>query len=211
MVRFFTNPFGWDWLPRGEEIIDTMTGTPWTFSPWTTSWDKFEDFRKTAKTFEEIKKVKIHLTFDKDPITEDESENKNQKKNRYGFRHNQLKSIGNEFYLNVNPTDESYLPTIAKMEHNISHILYDSPIKESRHLAHRLSLGAGIPDFLKDPKLSISPDCNLCEDINRHIFDILEDTRVNSVKITIEKPDAIKNADSVGIEVFKSRSDYERS
>ena len=24
-----------------------------------------------------------------------------------------------------------------------------------------------------------------------------------------EKPDAIKNADSVGVEVFKSRSDYE--
>ena len=27
----------------------------------------------------------------------------------------------------------------------------------------------------------------------------------------IEKPDAIKNADSVGVEVFKSRSDYEGS
>jgi len=47
---------------------------------------------------------------------------------------------------------------------------------------------------------------SLAEDSFKKIF---EDKRINSVKIKIEKPDAIKNADSVGVEVFKSRSDYE--
>ncbi|MDC1475879.1 dihydroneopterin aldolase [Pelagibacteraceae bacterium] len=49
---------------------------------------------------------------------------------------------------------------------------------------------------------------SLAEDSFKEIF---EDNRINSVKIKIEKPDAIKNADSVGVEVFKSRSDYEGS
>ena len=49
---------------------------------------------------------------------------------------------------------------------------------------------------------------SLAEDSFKEIF---EDKRINSVKIKIEKPDAIKNADSVGVEIFKSRSDYERS
>ena len=49
---------------------------------------------------------------------------------------------------------------------------------------------------------------SLAEDSFKEIF---EDNRINSVKIKIEKPDAIENAKSVGVEVFKSRSDYERS
>ena len=49
---------------------------------------------------------------------------------------------------------------------------------------------------------------SLAEDSFKEIF---EDKRINSVKIKIEKPDAIKNADSVGVEVFKSRNDYEGS
>ena len=47
---------------------------------------------------------------------------------------------------------------------------------------------------------------SLAEDSFKEIF---EDKRINSVKIKIEKPDAIKNADSVGVEVSKNRSDYE--
>ena len=49
---------------------------------------------------------------------------------------------------------------------------------------------------------------SLAEDSFKEIF---EDKRINSVKIKIEKPDAIKNADSVGVEVFKSRNNYEGS
>ena len=49
---------------------------------------------------------------------------------------------------------------------------------------------------------------SLAEDSFKEIF---EDKRINSVKIKIEKPDAIKNADSVGVEVFKNRSDYDGS
>ena len=49
---------------------------------------------------------------------------------------------------------------------------------------------------------------SLAEDSFKEIF---EDKRINSVKIKIEKPDAILNAKSVGVEVFKSRNDYEGS
>ncbi len=49
---------------------------------------------------------------------------------------------------------------------------------------------------------------SLAEDSFKEIF---EDNRINSIKIKIEKPEAIKNATSVGVEVFKSRSDYEES
>ena len=49
---------------------------------------------------------------------------------------------------------------------------------------------------------------SLAEDSFKEIF---ADKRINSVKIKIEKPDAIANAQSVGIEVYKSRSDYEGS
>ena len=49
---------------------------------------------------------------------------------------------------------------------------------------------------------------SLAEDSFKEIF---KDKRIVSAKIKIEKPDAIKNADSVGVEVFKSRNDYEGS
>jgi 7,8-dihydroneopterin aldolase/epimerase/oxygenase len=49
---------------------------------------------------------------------------------------------------------------------------------------------------------------SLAEDSFREIF---ADKRINSVKIKIEKPDAIANAQAVGVEVFKNRNDYERS
>tara|TARA_Y100000741_G_scaffold307496_1_gene250318 strand:+ start:1682 stop:2110 length:429 start_codon:yes stop_codon:yes gene_type:complete len=49
---------------------------------------------------------------------------------------------------------------------------------------------------------------SLAEDSFKEIF---EDKRINSIKIKIEKPEAIKNAESVGVEVFKTRKDYEGS
>ena len=47
---------------------------------------------------------------------------------------------------------------------------------------------------------------SLAEDSFKEIF---VDKRINSVTIKIEKPEAIKNAESVGVEVFKTRKDYE--
>jgi len=47
---------------------------------------------------------------------------------------------------------------------------------------------------------------SLADDSFKEIF---EDKRINSIKIKIEKTDAITNAKSVGMEFFKSRSDYE--
>ena len=49
---------------------------------------------------------------------------------------------------------------------------------------------------------------SLAEDSFKEIF---EDKRINSVTIKIEKPEAIKNAESVGVEIFKTRKDYEES
>ena len=49
---------------------------------------------------------------------------------------------------------------------------------------------------------------SLAEDSFKEIF---EDKRINSIKIKIEKPEAIKNAGAVGVEVFKNRKDYEES
>ena len=46
---------------------------------------------------------------------------------------------------------------------------------------------------------------SLAEDSFKEIF---EDKKINSVTIKIEKPEAIKNAKSVGVEVFKTRKDY---
>ena len=49
---------------------------------------------------------------------------------------------------------------------------------------------------------------SLAEDSFKEIF---KDRRINAVTIKIEKPEAIKNAKSVGVEVFKTRKDYEGS
>jgi len=49
---------------------------------------------------------------------------------------------------------------------------------------------------------------SLAEDSFIQIF---EDKRINAATIKIEKPEAIKNAESVGVEIFKTRKDYEGS
>jgi len=61
-------------------------------------------------------------------------------------------------------------------------------------------------------KLAKNKKYNFLESLAEDSFsEIFSDKRINSVKIKIEKPDAIANAQSVGVEVFKSRNDYERS
>jgi len=66
--------------------------------------------------------------------------------------------------------------------------------------------------IVKIENLTKSTQYNFLESLAEDSFEeIFEDKRINSVKIKIEKPEAIKNADSVGVEIFKSRSDYEGS
>ena len=61
-------------------------------------------------------------------------------------------------------------------------------------------------------KLTKSKKYNFLESLVEDSFEkIFEDKRINSVTIKIEKPEAIKNAKSVGVEVFKTRKDYEGS
>jgi dihydroneopterin aldolase len=61
-------------------------------------------------------------------------------------------------------------------------------------------------------KLAKNKKYNFLESLAEDSFNkIFADKRINSVKIKIEKPDAIENAQSVGVEVFKSRNDYEGS
>tara|TARA_B110000438_G_C15613282_1_gene563189 strand:+ start:180 stop:602 length:423 start_codon:yes stop_codon:yes gene_type:complete len=60
--------------------------------------------------------------------------------------------------------------------------------------------------------LTKNKNYNFLESLVEDSFiEIFKDKRINSIKIKIEKPDAIKNAKSVGVEVFKSRNDYEES
>ena len=63
-----------------------------------------------------------------------------------------------------------------------------------------------LQDLAKNKKYNFLE--SLAEDSFKEIF---EDNRINSVKIKIEKPEAIVNAESVGVEVFKTRKDYEES
>ena len=61
-------------------------------------------------------------------------------------------------------------------------------------------------------KLVKSKKYNFLESLAEDSFkEIFKDKRINSVTIKIEKPEAIKNTESVGVEVFKSREDYEGS
>ena len=61
-------------------------------------------------------------------------------------------------------------------------------------------------------KLAKNKKYNFLESLAEDSFnEIFADKRINSVKIKIEKPEAIENAQSVGVEVFKSRNDYEGS
>ena len=53
---------------------------------------------------------------------------------------------------------------------------------------------------------------NFLESLAEDSFvEIFEDKRINAATIKIEKPDAIQSAESVGVEVFKNRNDYEGS
>ena len=61
-------------------------------------------------------------------------------------------------------------------------------------------------------KLAKNKKYNFLESLIEDSFEeIFKDKRINSVSIKIEKPEAIKNAESVGVEVFKTRKDYEGS
>ena len=61
-------------------------------------------------------------------------------------------------------------------------------------------------------KLTKSKKYNFLESLAEDSFkEVFEDKRINSATIKIEKPEAIKNAKSVGVEVFKTRKDYEGS
>ena len=60
--------------------------------------------------------------------------------------------------------------------------------------------------------LAKSKKYNFLESFAEDSFkEIFEDKRINSATIKIEKPEAIKNGKSVGLEVFKTRKDYEGS
>ena len=78
--------------------------------------------------------------------------------------------------------------------------------KDIRSIIDYEKIIAKIENLTKSTKYNFLE--SLAEDSFKEIF---EDKRINSVKIKIEKPDAIKNADSVGVEVLKNRSDYEGS
>ncbi len=78
--------------------------------------------------------------------------------------------------------------------------------KDLRSIINYEKITKKLKNLVKNKKYNFLE--SLAED---SFIEIFKDKRINSVKIKIEKPDAIKNASSAGVEIFKSRSDYERS
>ena len=76
--------------------------------------------------------------------------------------------------------------------------------KDLRSIINYEKITKKLKNLVKNKKYNFLE--SLAEDSFKEIF---EDKRINSVKIKIEKPEAIKNAESVGVEVFKNRKDYE--
>ena len=81
-----------------------------------------------------------------------------------------------------------------------------SKLKDQQTVLTELSITNKLENLTKSKKYNFLE--SLAEDSFKEIFD---DKRINSVTIKIEKPEAIKNAKSVGVEVFKTRKDYEGS
>ena len=78
--------------------------------------------------------------------------------------------------------------------------------KDLRSIVNYENITKKLENLVKNKKYNFLE--SLAED---SFVEIFKDKRISSVKIKIEKPDAIKNASSAGVEIFKSRSDYERS
>ena len=78
--------------------------------------------------------------------------------------------------------------------------------KDLRSIINYENITKQLESLVKNKKYNFLE--SLAED---SFIEIFNDRRINSVKIKIEKPDAIKNAGSAGVEIFKNRSDYERS
>ena len=99
---------------------------------------------------------------------------------------------------------------------NKQKIIFNIVINVNQNISPDESNLASIVDYEKITNklenLTKNKKYNFLESLAEDSFnEIFADKRINSVKIKIEKPDAITNAQSVGVEVFKSRSDYEES
>ena len=112
MARFFTNPFGWDWLPKGEDIVDIMSPNEDVWSPWggvgsIFHVDKWEDYKKTARIFDEIKDVEIVLKIGPEFKEMDAKEKADMIK--FGRTHNRITSYNGKFFININPNHKKFL------------------------------------------------------------------------------------------------------
>ena len=101
-------------------------------------------------------------------------------------------------------------------KNNRQKIIFNIVIDVNQHIFPDENNLSSIVDYEKiTNKLEIlakNKKYNFLESLAEDSFnEIFADKRINSVKIKIEKPDAIVNAQSVGVEVFKSRNDYEGS
>ena len=99
---------------------------------------------------------------------------------------------------------------------NKQKIIFNIVINVNQNISPDESNLASIVDYEKITNklenLTKNKKYNFLESLAEDSFnEIFADKRINSVKIKIEKPDAIPNAKSVGVEIFKSRNDYEGS
>ena len=163
----FKSFFGYDYFnsvakTHDGEIVNPMTGEPYDFTDLDgTENEETQDMRKLAKTYGKITNKKIVVTFGRtsdDPKREQE----------YVKQHNELKRLNNNsFTININPVNTDYLSNDAKLEHNLAHVLFESPIALALKQIHKWTSG-------KQGEHKI-----ICNEAGKIIYGLLEDHRVN--------------------------------
>ena len=164
----FKSFFGYDYFnsvakTHDGEIVNPMTGEPYDFTDLDgTENEETQDMRKLAKTYGKITNKKIVVTFGRtsdDPKREQE----------YVKQHNELKRLNNNsFTININPVNTDYLSNDAKLEHNLAHVLFESPIALALKQIHKWTSG-------KQGEHKI-----ICNEAGKIIYGLLEDHRVNN-------------------------------
>ena len=163
----FKSFFGFDYFDTvaktyDEPIINMMTGEPYDFE----SMDDEEvsvqqEMRKLAKTYGKITSKNIQVNFV-------QSSNDPQKESKYVKQHNNLTKLNdNTYQINLNPVNEEYLTNDAKLEHNLAHVLYQSPFSIAYKQLKKWTSG-------KQGQNKI-----VSEEAAKVIYGMLEDHRVN--------------------------------
>ena len=142
-------------------IINPMTGEPYDFSNIDdTTQSDMENMKKLSRTYSSITKKDILPNFMNIPTPEGS--------NKHVKEHDALTMVGpNKYWVKINMQNDNYMTNDAKLEHNISHVLYNSPFPLAHKLIKKWTSGA---QGVEKGVLTAAA---------KAIFGILEDHRVN--------------------------------